>query len=133
VRAIDVRLHQGDTIASVTQQLKAAINNDQIEIRPLTETQSEPSRVEDINSPAYAYVARGITETFVIPVAPEVMTRQTDSRHYLDIADAVLRFTPFTASPEDLARIGGTDERVAIDDLGRAVGFYTWLIRNSAQ
>ena len=133
VRAIDVRLRQGDTIASVTQQLKAAISNDNIEIRPLTATQSEPSRVEDMNGTAYAYIARGIGETFVVPVAPELMTRPTDSRHYLDIADAVLRFSPFTATPDDLARTHGADERVAIADLGPAVGFYTWLIRNSAQ
>jgi len=45
----------------------------------------------------------------------------------------VLRFSPFTAGPGDLARVHGTDERVAVADLGPAVGFYTWLIRNSAQ
>jgi carboxypeptidase PM20D1 len=133
VRAIDVHLRRGDTIESITERLKVAINNDEIEIRPLTATQSEPSRIEDINGPAYAYIARGIAETFVVPVAPEMMTRQTDSRHYLDVADAVLRFSPFTATPDDLARVHGTDERVAIADLGPAVGFYTWLIRNAAQ
>jgi carboxypeptidase PM20D1 len=133
VRAIDVHLRRGDTIASVTDQLKAAIGDDDIEIRPLTATQSEPSRIEDINGAAYAYIARGIAETFVVPVAPEMMTRQTDSRHYLDVADAVLRFSPLTATPEDLARVHGADERVAIADLGPAVGFYTWLIRNAAQ
>jgi carboxypeptidase PM20D1 len=133
VRAIDVHLQQGDTIASVTDEIRAAIGNDEIEIRPLTATQSEPSRVEDINGPAYAYIARGIAENFAVPVAPELATRQTDSRHYLPVADAVLRFTPFMAAPEDLARINGVDERVAISDLGQAVGFYTWLIRNAAQ
>jgi len=133
VRAIDVHLSRSDTVASVTEQLKAAISNDEIEIRPITATQSEPSRIEDINGPAYAYIARGIAETFVVPVAPEMMTRQTDSRHYLNVADAVLRFSPFTATPEELARVHGADERVAIADLGPAVGFYTWLIRNSAQ
>ncbi len=133
VRAIDVHLRQGDTIASVIEQIESAIGSDEIETRPVTATQSEPSRIEDINGPAYAYIARGIAETFVVPVAPELMTRQTDSRHYLPVADAVLRFTPFTAAPEDLARIHGVDERVAISDLGQAVGFYTWLIRNAAQ
>ena len=133
VRAIDVHLRQGDTVASVTEQIKSAIGSDEIEIRPVTATQSEPSRVEDINGPAYAYIARGISETFVVPVAPVVMTRQTDSRHFLPIADAVLRFTPLTLAPDDLARIRGVDERVAISDLGQAVGFYTWLIRNAAQ
>jgi carboxypeptidase PM20D1 len=133
LRAIDVHLHPRDTIASVTDQVTAAIGNSEIEIRPLTATQAEPSRVTDANSPAYAYIARGISETFVVPTAPELMTRPTDSRYFLDIADAVLRFSPFTAAREDLARAHGTDERIAIADLGPAVGFYTWLIRNSAQ
>ena len=133
LRAIDVHLHQGDTIASVTEHVTSAIGNAEIEVRPLTATQAEPSRITDVNSPAYAYIARAIAETFVVPVAPEVMTRPTDLRHYLDMADAVLRFSPFTAAPDDLARLHGTDERVAIADLGPAVGFYTWLIRNSAQ
>src|SRR6185436_9117351 len=52
VRAIDVHLSRSDTVASVTEQLKAAISNDEIEIRPITATQSEPSRIEDINGPA---------------------------------------------------------------------------------
>jgi carboxypeptidase PM20D1 len=133
MRAIDVRLHQGDTIASVTEQIKSAIGNDDIEIKPLTATQAEPSRVEAINGPAYAYIARGIAESFAVPVAPELMSRETDSRHYLPVADAILRFTPFRAAPDDLERVRGADERVAVDDLGPAVGFYTWLIRNSAQ
>ena len=133
MRAIDVYLHQRDTIDSVTRQVTAAIGDDEIEVRPISATLSEPSRITDMNSPAYAYIARGIRETFAVPTAPELMTRPTDSRHYLDIADSVLRFSPFTAGPEDLARIHGTDERVAIADLGPAVGFYTWLIRNSAE
>jgi carboxypeptidase PM20D1 len=133
VRAIDVHLHQRDTIASVTERITAAIGNAEIEVRPLTATQAEPSRITDVNSPAYAYIARGIAETFAVPVAPELMTRPTDSRHYLDVAEAVLRFSPFTAAPGDLERARGADERVAIADLGPAVGFYTWLIRNSAQ
>ena len=75
VRAIDVHLRQGDTIESVTNQIKSAIGNDDIEIRPVTATQAEPSRIENTNGPAYAYIARGIAESFAIPVAPEVMTR----------------------------------------------------------
>ena len=133
VRAIDVHLRQGDTIESVTNQIKSAIGNADIEVRPITATQTEPSRTEAINGPAYAYIARGIAESFAVPVAPEVMTRPTDSRHYLPVSDAILRFTPLTAAPDDLERIRGADERVAIADLGSAVGFYTWLIRNSAQ
>jgi carboxypeptidase PM20D1 len=126
---VDLHLHPRDTVASATDAARAAIGDSEIEIRAVT--QIEPSRAADVNGPAYAHIARAIRETFVVPVAPELMTRVTDSRHYLDVADAVLRFSPFTAAPDDFARVRGTDERVAISDLGPAAGFYTWLIRNS--
>jgi carboxypeptidase PM20D1 len=126
---VDLHLHPRDSVAAATEAARAAIGDSEVEIRAVT--QIEASRVTDMNSPAYAHIARAIRETFVVPVAPELMTRVTDSRHYLNVADAVLRFSPFTATPDDLARVRGTDERVAISDLGPAVGFYTWLIRNS--
>lgn len=126
---VELHLHQRDSAASATDAVRAAIGDPEIDIRAVTEV--EPSRVADMNGPAYAHIARAIRETFVVPVAPELMTRMTDSRHYRDVADAVLRFSPFHASPDDVARVHGTNERVAIADLGPAVGFYTWLIRNS--
>jgi carboxypeptidase PM20D1 len=126
---VDLHLHPRDSVASATDAARAAIGDSEIEIRPVVEV--EPSRTTDVNGPAYAHIARAIGETFAVPVAPELMTRVTDSRHYLGVADAVLRFSPFTAAPGDLARVRGTDERIAISDLGPAVGFYTWLIRNS--
>jgi carboxypeptidase PM20D1 len=128
---VDVFLHPRDTAAAATEQVKAAIGDSDVDVRPVM--QVEPSRTADINGPAYAHISRAIAETFRVPVAPELMTRPTDSRYYLDIADAVLRFRPFPAGPDDLARVHGADERIAISDLGPAVGFYTWLIRNSAQ
>jgi carboxypeptidase PM20D1 len=126
---IDVHLHPRDTAASAMDRIRAAIADSDIDIRAVTEI--EPARAADINGPAYAHIARAIRETFAVPVAPDLMTRATDSHHYIGVADAVLRFSPFTATPEDLARIHGADERIAVSDLGPAVGFYTWLIRNS--
>jgi carboxypeptidase PM20D1 len=41
----------------------------------------------------------------------------------------VLRFRPFHTEPSDVARVHGTNERVAVSDLGTAIGFYTRLIQ----
>jgi carboxypeptidase PM20D1 len=57
------------------------------------------------------------------------MPAATDSRHYLPVADAVLRFRPFPADASDLPRGHGSNERVAVSDLGPAVGFYMRLIQ----
>jgi carboxypeptidase PM20D1 len=125
---INFRLHQRDSIKSVTEHVKGAIGDAKVDISEREETISEGTKIVPENSAAYAYVANAIRDTFGVPVAPELMTGATDSRHYLPLADAVLRFRPFHADPDDLVRVHGTNERVAVDDLGAAVDFYTRLI-----
>ncbi|HYM18173.1 MAG TPA: M20/M25/M40 family metallo-hydrolase [Micropepsaceae bacterium] len=125
---INFRLHQRDTIRSVTDHVKGAIGDPKVDIAEREETVSESSKIVSENSPAYAYVANAIRETFGVPVAPDLMTGATDSREYLPLADAVLRFRPFHADPDDLVRVHGTNERVAVDDLGSAVDFFTRLM-----
>ena len=65
-----------------------------------------------------------------IPVAPDITTGATDSRHYLSIAGDILRFDPFHFAPDDLHMIHGTNERLAIRDIGPAVGFYMRVIQD---
>src|SRR5260221_6121193 len=125
---INFRLHQRDTIKSVTAHVKQAIGDSKVDIAEREETISEGSKIVTENSLAYVYVANAIRETYGVPVAPDLMTGATDSRHYLPLADAVLRFRPFHADPDDLVRVHGTNERVAVDDLGSAVDFYTRLM-----
>jgi carboxypeptidase PM20D1 len=127
---INFRLHQRDNIASVTSHVRDAINDRQVDITAGTETKNEASKIVALSDPAYLYLAQTIKDSLAVPVAPELMTGATDSSHYLDIADAVLRFRPFPADPDDLVRVHGTNERIAVDDLGAAVGFYMRLMRD---
>ena len=127
---INFRLHPRDTIASVTEHVRQAIADPKVDIAASTETQVEASKIVSTDDPAYRYVADTMKASFAIPVAPQLMTGSTDSVHYLPIADAVLRVWPFPLSPDDLPRIHGTNERVAVDDLGPAVGFYMRLMRD---
>ena len=126
---IDVHTHQRDNIDSVIAHVKQAINNPNVDVKVLSETQSQASKVVDLGSRAYIYISREIAANFAVPVAPDLMPAATDSRHYLPVADAVLRFRPFPADASDLPRVHGTNERVAVSDLGPAVGFYMRLIQ----
>jgi len=128
---INFRLHQRDTISSVTQHVKDAISDPQVDVKALMESNAEASKIVDLKGPAYTFVAQAIKDSLAVPVAPDLMTGATDSTHYLSIADAILRFRPFTAEPGDLPRVHGTNERVAVEDLGPAVGFYMRLIQAS--
>jgi carboxypeptidase PM20D1 len=41
----------------------------------------------------------------------------SDSHHFVDIADSIYRFSPVRAKPEDLSRLHGTNERIAVANL----------------
>jgi carboxypeptidase PM20D1 len=127
---INFRLHQRDTISSVTAHVKQAIGDTKVDVAEREETLSEATKVVDMKSPAFLYLANAITATYGVPVAPDIMTGATDSRHFLPIADAVLRFRPYHEEVADLARVHGTNERVAVSDLGPAVSFYMRLVQD---
>jgi len=100
-------------------------------VTALPETQSEASKVADLNSPDGQFLVRQIEDSFGgIPVAPDTTTGATDSRHYLPIADQVFRLDPFRFGVDDLGRVHGTNERLAIGNLGPAVAFYMRLMEN---
>jgi carboxypeptidase PM20D1 len=60
-------------------------------------------------------------------ILPFIMTATTDSRHYRDLAGGIFRFSPFRLSPTDSGGVHGHDERLSLENLFRAVSFYTAL------
>ena len=127
---INFRLHQRDTIKSVTDHVRAAIGDSQVDVTQREETISEATKIVGVNDPAYVYLSETIKASYGVPVAPEMMTGATDSRHYIALDDAVLRFRPFRTEVSDLPRVHGTNERVAVADLGAMAGFYMRLIQD---
>ena len=129
---INFRIHPRDNIDSVVEHVRRAIDDPKVDINVLTESASEASKVADINGPSYKFLAREIQASFGdIPVAPVLAIVATDSRHYLPIADNVFRLDPFHFGPNDLARVHGTNERLAVGDLAPAVGFYMRLVKDA--
>jgi carboxypeptidase PM20D1 len=125
------RLHPRDTVADVIAHVKSAIADPKVSVTALTETQTEASKVSDLHSPAGEYLVAQLQAAFGdIPVAPDTTTGATDSRHYLPIADQVFRLDPFPFDVDDLARVHGTNERLAVGALGPAVAFYERLMQN---
>jgi len=127
---INFRLHPRDTVASVTAHVREAIDDAKVDVAEREETVSEASRAVELDSPAFIYISNLIKSTYGVPVAPQIMTGATDSRHYLEIADSVLRFRPSYTEPSDLPRVHGTNERIAVSDLGPMTAFYMRLIQD---
>jgi len=51
---------------------------------------------------------------------------------YAALLDNNYRFVPARLEPEDLPRIHGTDERIAVDNYREIIRFYVQFLRNTA-
>ncbi len=51
--------------------------------------------------------------------------------HYRAIARDVYRFNPAWLGPDDINRFHGTNERIAVENVGRSVRFYAAVLREA--
>ncbi len=125
---INFRIKPGDTIEDISQHLKEIVNNDNITIS-LSDSNSEAAPVSSIQSSAYHNINQSLREVFPsIVVAPSLMIATTDSRHFIDIANNIYRFSPIRANADDLQRWHGVNERLSIKNLAEAIRFYYQLL-----
>jgi carboxypeptidase PM20D1 len=127
---VNVRLITGETVASASDHVRRAINDERVKITPLA-VQTPASIVSNPDSNSFKVLQRSIEEVFPdAVVAPFLLVAATDSRHYQSLTQNIFRFLPITVGPEDTKRYHGVDERVAIADYERSIRFYTQFIRN---
>jgi carboxypeptidase PM20D1 len=125
---VNFRLRPGDTVADVADHLHKVIADPGIEITRVGPG-NEASPVAALDSPGYLLVAKAIESSFPEAlVVPGLVVGATDTRHYVGLADASLRFGPMRLGPKDLSRIHGTNERIAVTNLTEMVRFYRQLI-----
>jgi carboxypeptidase PM20D1 len=64
---------------------------------------------------------------------PFVTLGATDARYYSAVSANVYRFLPTRMRAEDLARVHGTNERIAIADYVGMIRFYIELLRGARE
>ena len=130
---VNFRLLPGDTSASVIEHVRRVVADERIEIKAI-DTPVEPSRISTAGAPAYQAIERTIREVFPdAMVAPGLVIAGTDSKHFETIADQVYRFMPVRFTADDLPRLHGTDERIAVTQLADMVRFYHRLLSQAAR
>jgi carboxypeptidase PM20D1 len=130
---VNFRILQGDTIESVTAHVRRVIDEPNVEVEPYGRFRIDPSPVSRGDGPGFLTIRRSIQEVFPDAlVAPGLVLGGTDSKHYVDVSEDSYRFVPLRASQDDLKRIHGTNERIAVDDYVQIIKFYGQLIRNAA-
>jgi carboxypeptidase PM20D1 len=128
---VNFRILPGDSVDGVVAHVRRSIGDPEIALR--TVEAREPSATSDPESESYRVLARSIREIFPgAAVAPALVLGGTDSKHYGEVAEQSFRFVPLRLAPEDLKRIHGTDERIAIESYLDVVRFFVQLVRNGA-
>ena len=71
-----------------------------------------------------------VEETYPgLPVIPFVLGCGTDSRHFLELTDNVLRFSPMYALPEQGRGVHGDNEYASIQAVKDAAQCYSVLLK----
>ncbi len=129
---VNFRIHPRDSIEEVLRHVETVVDDPAVEVRRYGDFFSEPSPVSRVDGPGYAAIERSIRAAFPeAVVAPALTVGATDSRHYAPLAQDIYRFMPVWLGPDDTDRIHGTNERVAVENVGRAVRFYVAVLREA--
>lgn len=127
---INVRLLPGDAMADVEAHLRRVIDDPEVELERLAHFSGEASALSPTDTPEFRRL-----ETAVNAVFPEALVSTglvvggTDARHYGAVARLRYNFTPVLLRADDLPRIHGRDERIAVDAYANMVRWYAAVLR----
>jgi len=129
---VNFRILPGDTVETVLEHVRRTVDDPTIAVRTLGEG-NDPPPLSDPDDPAFARVAGAIRAAFPgAVVAPVLSVGATDARYYTVISRNVYRFAPIHLRPEDLTRMHGTNERIAVADYAGMIRFYVELLESTA-
>jgi carboxypeptidase PM20D1 len=130
---VNFRILPGDSMAGVVEHVRRVIHDPRVEVRRAGAFSSEPSAISSTDSESFDTLERTILSVAAEAiVAPYQVVVATDARHYAGLTINVFRFMPARLTSQDLQRMHGTNERIAVRDYERAIRFYRQLILNAA-
>ncbi|MDR2572259.1 MAG: M20/M25/M40 family metallo-hydrolase [Oscillospiraceae bacterium] len=126
----NMRLMNPDNIDSVLVDLEKRVNDNNVKITRLNGV--NPSAFSNMDSEGYTRLSSAIGATWPEAIiSPYLMIAASDSRHYCEICDVVLRFSAMALSSDDRKRIHGNDERISESQFLEALMFYQRIISAS--
>ena len=130
VATVNFRINPRESIDDVLAYLDDLLEREYISVAPVGEMRSEPSPIARMEGPGYEALKRAFATTHPgVALGPNMLTGAADARHFTDLTADVYRFTPVTLDAQDLERIHGTDERIAVDDYLGLIDYYGALFR----
>jgi carboxypeptidase PM20D1 len=131
---VNIRVLPGDTVASVLEHVRSAIDDDKVAVELIEGEEPwpvSPYSVPGRGDEGFDLVTGLISEVFPEAVpAPYVVLATTDSRFFTAISDRVYRFAPLRMSKAQRAAIHAADEHLDTSALLAAIDWYRRLIES---
>lgn len=109
--------------------MKKRIRDARIELKVVRDSGSSTISLTETQS--FVHLAKSIKSIFPEAIVTSfLMTGGTDALWYEKLSRCVYRFTPFIMDNGELNRMHNKNERLSVDNLERAILFYTTLITN---
>lgn len=132
---VNFRILPGETPETVKARVESVLD-DRVTVAYADEDGfgDPPSPVSDVEGPGFQKIRAAIRATAQDPdlvVAPYLVVGATDSRYFQKIAEDTYRFLYVRLAKEDLDRMHGTNERIAVANHHEAIRFYSSLLRST--
>jgi carboxypeptidase PM20D1 len=123
---VNCRILPGETMNDVLNRIDKAGRRYGVTVERIPELQAnDPLPVADTAAPGYLLIARAVNSVYPdAAVVPSLVLGTTDSRHFSSLTDNIYRFVPFLLNSDLLATVHGTDERVPVETILKAVSSY---------
>lgn len=129
----------GETLRDVYERVNDLVGDETLEVLPAHGETLEsdhawnPTPVADVDSPQYQRLAELVRATFPgALVVPFMMTGATDARHYAEVCQNAMRFSPLFLTQEEIQTMHAVNERLSFVNAGRMVAFYEELMRQES-
>lgn len=127
---VNFRLHPRDTADDVVAHVRAAVDDDEIEIVVNDAFSSPASPVSRSDAQGYRDIESSIFAAFgPLASVPGLTIAATDARHYAKAAENAYRINPFKITGDDLVRFHGINERLSVENLRLGINFYGALLQ----
>jgi carboxypeptidase PM20D1 len=129
---VNFRLLPGDSPEDVLAHVRKTVNDPRVEVKPMLKQIQGASPVASTDSKSFFAIQKSIRQVFPdVVVAPSLAVVASDSRHFASLTNDVYRFAPMILKADDIARLHGINERVAVENYVQMIKFYRQLITNS--
>lgn len=125
---VNYRILPGETSEDVLNHIKKQCEGFDVEIDAMR-IPVEPSAISPADGRAFDIIRKGVAQYYPETiVSPYVTIGATDSKHMGDLSDRIYRFAPVLLHPAEQRTIHNFNEYITIENYGRMIAYYTYLI-----